>query len=148
MSILSSFIDAVIYSGSSAMTRFGSGDRPIVYNMYYHGCSGGESSLYQCRKSTYSRCRYPSFVGLRCLDSKHLQTYNQFSISLGCSEGDIRLVGGSSEIEGTVEICYSRRWKLISDHKWDNQDAKAVCRHLRHNGNNRINCICLIQCNI
>ena len=44
--------------------------------------------------------------------------------------GEIRLVNGSAENEGTVEICYHDLWGLISDSGWDDSDAEVVCRQL------------------
>ena len=54
--------------------------------------------------------------------------------SLVCKEGEIRLVGGRNSLEGTVEICIEKRWKLISENGWDDTDASVVCRQLNHNG--------------
>ena len=44
--------------------------------------------------------------------------------------GEVQLVNGSAENEGTVEICYHDLWGLISDLDWDNNDAEVVCRQL------------------
>lgn len=47
-------------------------------------------------------------------------------------EGDIRLVGGSYNWEGRVEIYWSGTWGTISDSFWTATDASVVCRQLRH----------------
>ena len=47
-----------------------------------------------------------------------------------CSQGQLRLIGGSSDNEGRVEICYENRWGTICDNGWSNEDAKVVCRQL------------------
>ena len=47
-----------------------------------------------------------------------------------CSSGQLRLVGGSSENEGRVEICYDNQWGTICDNGWSSEDAKVVCRQL------------------
>ena len=49
---------------------------------------------------------------------------------LECIEGEVRLVGGDTEHEGTVEICYRDLWGLISDSDWGDNDAEVVCRQL------------------
>ena len=49
---------------------------------------------------------------------------------LGCTEGQVRLVGGSSSNEGTIEICHNKLWGLITDAGWDNEDAVVICRQL------------------
>ena len=39
-------------------------------------------------------------------------------------------MGGSKETEGTVEVCYSSFWGLVSVAGWDNKDAAVVCYNL------------------
>lgn len=49
-------------------------------------------------------------------------------VLLDCEDGEIRLVGGPYENEGTVEICMNGLWGLISDAGFDKNDAKVLCR--------------------
>ena len=47
-------------------------------------------------------------------------------------DGDIRLVGGSYQWEGRVEIYFSGTWGTITDSDWTSHDAQVVCHKLGH----------------
>ena len=49
---------------------------------------------------------------------------------LGCTEGDVRLVEGSTRLEGRVEICKDNVWGTVCYAGWDTTDARVVCRQL------------------
>ena len=48
----------------------------------------------------------------------------------GCTDGDMRLVGGAIAQEGTIEICYEGSWGHICGYGWDVIDAFVACRQL------------------
>lgn len=56
----------------------------------------------------------------------------------GCSNGDVRLVGGNFENEGTVQVCYNGRWGQVSDQQWDANDARVVCNQLGYTGGSKM----------
>ncbi|XP_030839703.1 uncharacterized protein LOC115923368 [Strongylocentrotus purpuratus] len=49
---------------------------------------------------------------------------------LGQSPGDVRLVDGSSTLEGRVEVYYDNLWGTICNRGWDSTDSGVVCRQL------------------
>ena len=45
-------------------------------------------------------------------------------------DGDVRLVGGSYQWEGRVEVFMSGVWGTITDSVWTDEDATVVCWEL------------------
>ncbi len=47
-----------------------------------------------------------------------------------CTNGAVRLAGGSVENEGRVEVCFHEHWGAVCSTNWDNSDAAVVCKQL------------------
>ena len=47
-----------------------------------------------------------------------------------CGEGDIRLIGGQTQLEGRVEVCLNETWGTVCENLWQNIDAGVACRQL------------------
>ena len=47
-----------------------------------------------------------------------------------CNHGDVRLLGGTTNSEGRVEVCVNGVWGTVCDDSWTYQDARVVCRQL------------------
>ena len=45
----------------------------------------------------------------------------------------MRLVGGSKENEGRVEVSYDGQWQQVCSDSFDQEDAEVVCRQLGYN---------------
>ena len=47
-----------------------------------------------------------------------------------CTDGDIRVVDGSNELEGRVEVCVDGVWGTVCSDLWGNEEASVACRQL------------------
>ena len=106
-----------VLSGAQARGNafFGVGTGPI--NLDNVQCTGNELLLTSCPYNPIHNCGHFEDAGVVCGVAQ-------------CTEADIRLVGGTSELEGRVEICYFGQWGTVCDDSWDNSDARVVCKSL------------------
>ena len=42
----------------------------------------------------------------------------------------MRLADGATDVEGRVEICFSRRWETIGGDGWTQTESTVVCNDL------------------
>ena len=47
-----------------------------------------------------------------------------------CTDGDVRLVGGSSTTEGILQFCYNSVWGAVCGDDFDSAAATVVCNQL------------------
>ena len=47
-----------------------------------------------------------------------------------CSDGQIRLIEGNTELYGRVEICSDQRWETLNYYQWSYYNARVVCAEL------------------
>ncbi|CAI5666052.1 unnamed protein product [Oreochromis niloticus] len=76
-------------------------------------CGGHESALLDCRSSGSARnsCSPGKAVGLTCSEP-------------------VRLVGGASHCEGTLELKYLGEWRPVYDSLWSFKKAAVLCYYL------------------
>ena len=49
--------------------------------------------------------------------------------SAACDNGDVRLIGGTTEYEGRVEVCLAGQWGTVcADFLWSDEAAQVICR--------------------
>ena len=65
-----------------------------------------------------------------CVGEFVYNTRNGLLISLECSHGDLRLVGGESQSEGRVEVCYKGGWYSLCG--TEDEEASVMCKQLGH----------------
>ena len=110
-------------------------------------CTGAEDSIQTCSSNTDSdviqTCDYAvavcqgnvrdlfcSAISIHAFFSKP-KTFIEPSTSAGdCSYGDVRLVNGSSPLEGRVEICINNAWGSVCTDAVSEDDVEVICRQI------------------
>ena len=103
-------------SGAVALpnARFGQGTGPIALS--YLTCIGTETSILDCRRGEIGTCTHADDASVQCQRE--------------CTDGEIRLVGGTNQYEGRVEVCLNRVWGTVCDDFWGTVDAAVACKQL------------------
>jgi deleted-in-malignant-brain-tumors protein 1 len=94
-------------------------------------CPNSATSLSQCqavRKSWSGGC-YLSIS--QCGTEYGLQCFNNTG---SCVDGSIRLVNGTIQQEGRLEVCSQGIWGIVCQSSWNSIDAYIACKMLGYNG--------------
>ncbi|KAM8831648.1 scavenger receptor cysteine-rich domain-containing protein DMBT1 [Spinachia spinachia] len=78
-----------------------------------NSCFDNETTLQQCSLKGFrgARCGHDHDAGVRCA-------------------APIRMVGGSGQCSGRVEVLYKGQWGTVCDDEWELVNADVVCRQL------------------
>ena len=47
-----------------------------------------------------------------------------------CVDGDLRLVGGDTDSEGVLQVCFNQKWGTVNGDGWTEADTQVTCRQL------------------
>ena len=65
---------------------------------------------------------------------------------VGCTHGTVRLVGGTSSLEGRIEVCVNGLWGTVCSDGWTAVDANVACRQLGYSGSGKSNLHNIVYC--
>lgn len=64
-----------------------------------------------------------------------------------CDDGAVRLLNGSTSLEGRLEICINNAWGTVCQDQFSSDEASIVCSKLGlDNGMFRTLCFAVIKC--
>eukprot|EP00731_Ephydatia_muelleri_P031789 Em0023g296a len=110
--------------GALALPGSAFSDDSLPFLLSSVNCSGSEGTLLQCN---YSK----DLTGcLRSIDAAGVICQATTTAAGNCSDGSLRLQGGTSALNGRVELCLNNAWGTICDRGFDTDDATVICQQL------------------
>ena len=105
---------------------YGCGNAGYILHTFY-GCDGYEQNLINCSWSSITKfsLRYRSDYNCAGVICQGIAPD-----SYVCEENTTRLVNGSTEMEGRVEICVFENWVTVCDENWGIVETQTVCKQL------------------
>ena len=86
------------------------------------------------------------FLGLQCSKYAHKRVcrsmdkmpflsplHNNIEVTTpsgNCSNGEVRLVGGTNDTNGRVEVCINNAWGTVCNRRFGYNDARVICSQL------------------
>eukprot|EP00062_Callorhinchus_milii_P024871 gi/632985245/ref/XP_007909570.1/ PREDICTED: deleted in malignant brain tumors 1 protein-like [Callorhinchus milii] len=103
-------------------------------------CNSQEPFLWLCSSPPWGEhnCEHSEDVGVVCSEKATQKKTDHAKQCAGSSPDqrhhlsgqELRLVGGSSNCSGRVEILSNNKWGTVCDDAWDVREASVVCRQL------------------
>ena len=60
------------------------------------------------------------------------------------NNGELRLSGGSTAMQGRVEICWNGVWGTVCDEQFDSTEAQVVCAQLNYPTTGQYHIVCIL----
>jgi len=100
-------------------------------------CTTGDRHLSECSHNGWGNndCTHLEDAGVVCSGSSLLLNLIFQSLCFvctdnTCAESNIRLMGGTNDHEGRVEVCHNNIWGTVCDDYWSRSDGIVTCRQL------------------